>query len=38
MLQVMPIGIVVSGITDNLADKARKLANHLYDFRTRGAS
>jgi hypothetical protein len=37
MLEVMPIGVVVfpgSGITDNLADKARKLGIRLFDFRT----
>jgi hypothetical protein len=36
MLEVMPIGLVVfpgSGITDNLADKARKLGIPLFDFR-----
>ena len=40
MLDVLPIGLVVfpgSGITDNLADKARKLGIRLMDYRTRGA-
>ena len=37
LLDVLPIGLIVfpgSGITDNLADKARKLGVPLYDFRT----
>jgi YspA, cpYpsA-related SLOG family len=36
LLEVMPIGVVVfpgSGISDNLADKARKLGIPLFDFR-----
>ena len=36
----LPIGLVVfpgSGITDNLADKARKLGIGLMDYRKRGA-
>src|SRR5262245_26083015 len=40
MLDVLPIGLVVfpgSGITDNLADKAKKLGIKLFDFRKRGA-
>ncbi len=40
MLEVLPIGVVVfpgSGITDNLADKGRKLGIRLFDFRKRGA-
>lgn len=41
LLDVLPIGVVVfpgSGITDNLADKARKLGIPLFDFRKgRGA-
>ena len=40
MLDVLPIGLVVfpgSGITDNLADKARKLGIRLMDYRKRGA-
>ena len=40
MLDVLPIGLVVfpgSGITDNLADKAKKLGIRLFDFRKRGA-
>ena len=41
LLDVMPIGVVVfpgSGISDNLADKARKLGIPVYDFRTRGGA
>ena len=37
MLDVLPIGLVVfpgSGITDNLADKAKKLGVPVSDFRT----
>ena len=37
---VLPIGLVVfpgSGITNNLADKARKLGIRLFDFRKGGA-
>jgi hypothetical protein len=33
----MPIGVIVfpgSGISDNLADKAKKLGIPVYDFRT----
>jgi hypothetical protein len=40
MLDVLPIGLVVfpgSGITDNLADKAKKLGIRLMDYRKRGA-
>jgi hypothetical protein len=40
MLDVLPIGLVVfpgSGITDNLADKAKKLGIRLMDCRKRGA-
>ena len=36
LLEIMPIGVVVfpgSGISDNLADKARKLGIPLFDFR-----
>jgi hypothetical protein len=36
MLEAMPIGLVVfpgSGITDNIADKAKKLGIRLFDFR-----
>lgn len=39
LLAVLPIGAVVfpgSGISDNLADKARMLGIPLFDFRTRG--
>ncbi len=39
LLEVMPIGVVVfpgSGISDNLADKARKLGIPLFDFRKQG--
>lgn len=37
LLETMPIGLIVfpgSGVTDNLADKARKLSIPLYDFRS----
>jgi hypothetical protein len=40
LLEAMPIGLVVfpgSGVTDNLADKARRLGIPLYDFRKGGA-
>ena len=40
LLDVMPIGVIVfpgSGISDNLADKARKLGIPLFDFRKGGA-
>jgi hypothetical protein len=40
LLDVLPIGLVVfagSGITDNLADKAKKLGIRLLDYRKRGA-
>jgi hypothetical protein len=40
MLDVLPIGLVVfpcSGITDNLADKAKKLGIRLMDYRKRAA-
>ena len=40
LLDVLPIGVVVfpgSGVTDNLADKARRLGIPLLDFRKRGA-
>ena len=40
LLDVLPIGVVVfpgSGISDNLADKARKLGIPLFDFRKGGA-
>ena len=40
MLDTLPIGVVVfpgTGITDNLADKARKLGIPLFDFRKTGA-
>lgn len=40
LLDVVPIGVVVfpgSGISDNLADKARKLGIPLFDFRERRA-
>jgi hypothetical protein len=36
LLDALPIGVVVfpgSGVTDNLADKARKLGIPLFDFR-----
>jgi hypothetical protein len=38
LLEILPIGLVVfpgSGITDNLADKAKMLGVPLYDFRPR---
>jgi hypothetical protein len=41
LLDVMPIGVVVfpgSGISDNLADKARKLGIPLFDFRKNGGA
>ena len=41
LLEVMPIGVVVfpgSGISDNLADKARKLGIPLFDFRKGGGA
>ncbi|MCW6511316.1 DUF2493 domain-containing protein [Lichenifustis flavocetrariae] len=41
LLDTLPIGVVVfpgSGISDNLADKARKLGIPLFDFRTRGGT
>ena len=40
LLETMPIGLVVfpgSGISDNLADKARKLGIPLLDYRKGGA-
>jgi hypothetical protein len=40
LLEALPIGVVVfpgSGVTDNLADKARKLGIPLFDFRKAGA-
>ena len=40
LLEALPIGVVVfpgSGVTDNLADKARRLGIPLLDFRKRGA-
>jgi len=41
LLDTMPIGVVVfpgSGISDNLADKARKLGIPLFDFRKGGGA
>ena len=41
LLEVLPIGVVVfpgSGISDNLADKARKLGIPLFDFRKGGGA
>ncbi|MCR9195127.1 MAG: DUF2493 domain-containing protein [Hyphomonas sp.] len=38
LLETMPIGLIVfpgSGVTDNLADKARKFGIPLHDFRSR---
>ena len=40
LLDVLPIGLVVfpgSGITENLADKARGMSVPLFDFRSRDA-
>ncbi len=40
LLETLPIGVVVfpgSGVTDNLADKARKLGIPLFDFRKTSA-
>jgi hypothetical protein len=40
LLEALPIGVIVfpgSGVTDNLADKARRLGIPLFDFRTGGA-
>src|SRR5262249_36971715 len=40
LLEAMPIGVIMfpgSGVTDNLADKARRLGIPLFDFRTGGA-
>ncbi len=41
LLDVMPIGVIVfpgSGISDNVADKARKLGIPLFDFRKEGGA
>ncbi len=41
LLECLPIGLVVfpgSGVTDNLADKARKLGIPLFDFRGTGGA
>ncbi len=41
LLETMPIGVIVfpgSGISDNLADKARKLGIPLFDFRKGGGA
>ncbi len=41
LLDIMPIGVIVfpgSGISDNLADKARKLGIPLFDFRKGGGA
>ena len=41
LLETMPIGVVVfpgSGISDNLADKARKLGIPMLDYRKRGGA
>jgi len=40
LLEALPIGVIVfpgSGVTENLADKARRLGIPLFDFRTGGA-
>ena len=41
VLEILPIGLVIfpgSGITDNLADKAKQLGIPLFDFRTRASA
>lgn len=41
MLDILPIGVIVfpgSGISDNLADKARKMGIPLFDFRKKGGA
>ena len=41
LLDTLPVGLIVfpgTGITDNLADKARKLGIPLFDFRSRGGA
>ena len=41
LLDTLPVGLIVfpgTGITDNLADKARTLGIPLFDFRTRGGA
>ena len=41
LLEALPIGLVVfpgSGVTDNLADKARKLGTPIFDFRKSGGA
>jgi hypothetical protein len=41
LLETLPIGVVVfpgSGVTDNLADKARRLGIPLFDFRKAGGA
>ncbi len=41
MLETLPIRVVVfpgTGVTDNLADKARKLGIRLLDFRKGGGT
>ncbi|MEZ5785706.1 MAG: DUF2493 domain-containing protein [Xanthobacteraceae bacterium] len=41
LLESLPIGVIVfpgSGVTDNLADKARKLGIPLFDFRKSGGA
>ena len=40
LLDTMPIGVIVfpgSGVTDNLADKAKAIGIPLFDFRSGGA-
>ena len=40
LLEALPIGVIVfpgSGVTDNLADKARRFGIPLFDFRNGGA-
>jgi hypothetical protein len=41
LLEALPIGIVVfpgSGVTDNLADKAKAMGIPLFDFRKAGGA
>ena len=41
LLEALPIGVIVfpgSGVTDNLADKARRLGIPLFDFRKVGGA
>jgi hypothetical protein len=41
LLETLPIGVIVfpgSGVTNNLADKARRLGIPLFDFRKSGGA